>query len=46
MTNALAPVITIVISLSIYQVIPQVFTIAGMLMAVGSAFLLAIEEEE
>jgi drug/metabolite transporter (DMT)-like permease len=45
MTNALAPVITIVISLSIYQVIPHIYTIAGMALAVGSAFMLAIEEE-
>ena len=45
MTNALAPVITIVISLLIYQVIPNPIIIAGMVLAIGSAFLLAIEEE-
>ncbi|WP_456440747.1 EamA family transporter, partial [Caldithrix abyssi] len=45
MTNALAPVITIVISLLIYQVIPQPVIIAGMVLAIISAFLLAIEEE-
>ncbi len=45
MTNALAPVITIIISLSIYQVIPNPVIIAGMALAIGSAFLLAIEEE-
>ncbi len=45
MTNALAPVITIVISLSLYRVIPQPIIIAGMVLAVVSAFLLAIEEE-
>ncbi len=45
MTNALAPVITIIISLSIYRVIPQPIIIAGMILAIVSAFLLAIEEE-
>ncbi len=46
MTNALAPVITIVISLIIYQVIPHPIIITGMVLAIVSAFLLAIEEEE
>ena len=45
MTNALAPVITIIISLLIYQVIPQPVIITGMVLAIVSAFLLAIEEE-
>ncbi len=45
MTNALAPVITIVISLLIYQVIPHPIIISGMVLAIVSAFLLAIEEE-
>lgn len=45
MTNALAPVITIIISLSIYRVFPHPIIFAGMALAVGSAFLLAIEEE-
>ncbi len=45
MTNALAPVITIIISLSIYRVIPQPIIIMGMILAIVSAFLLAIEEE-
>jgi len=45
MTNALAPVITIIISLSIYGVFPHSVIIGGMALAVGSAFLLAIEEE-
>ena len=46
MTNALAPVITIVISLMIYQVIPHPIIITGMVLAIVSAFLMAIEEEE
>ena len=45
MTNALAPVITIIISLSIYQVIPHIIIITGILLAIASAFLLAIENE-
>ena len=45
MTNALGPVITIIISLSIYRVIPHPIVITGMVLAIASAFLLAIEEE-
>ena len=45
MTNALAPVLTIIISLLIYQVIPEINVIIGIVLAVGSAFLLAIEPE-
>jgi len=45
MTNALAPVLTVIISLSIYQVIPGIIIIAGMVLAISSAFLLAIENE-
>jgi len=45
MTNALAPVITVIISLSIYRVIPHVIIMVGIILAVSSAFLLAIENE-
>jgi drug/metabolite transporter (DMT)-like permease len=45
MTNAVAPVITIVISLILYQVIPHPVIISGMVMALISIFLLAIEDE-
>ncbi len=45
MTNALAPVITIIISLSIYQVIPHLIIMIGIVLAVFSAFLLALENE-
>jgi len=44
LTNAGGPVITIVISLIIYNVIPSPITIAGMVFAVGAAYLMAIEE--
>lgn len=46
LTNAGAPVITIIISLVIYQVIPQPIIISGMLLAIIAAFLMAIEPEE
>lgn len=45
MTNALAPVITVVLSLAIYRFIPHPIIIAGMVMAVVSAFLMALEED-
>ncbi len=45
MTNALAPVITVAISLAIYAVIPHAVTTIGMGLAIAAAFLMAIEEE-
>jgi drug/metabolite transporter (DMT)-like permease len=45
LTNAVAPVITIIISLSIYGVIPQAVSLMGMGLALISIFLLAIEDE-
>lgn len=43
MTNAIAPVITIILSLIIYQVIPHPIIITGMILALISIFLMAIE---
>lgn len=45
LTNAIAPVITIVISLVIYAVFPHTVTLIGMILAIASTFLLAIVEE-
>lgn len=45
MTNALAPVITIVISLTIYAVIPHPIIITGMILAVFAALLMGYEED-
>lgn len=45
LTNAVAPVITVVISLLIYQVIPHPIIISGMVLALVATFLMAIEEE-
>lgn len=46
LTNAVAPVITIVISLILYQVIPHPVIITGMALALISIFLLALEDDE
>lgn len=45
MTNALAPVITIILSLLLYAVIPHLFITLGMILAITASFLLGIEEE-
>jgi drug/metabolite transporter (DMT)-like permease len=45
LTNAIAPVITIVISLTLYAVFPHMVTLAGMVLAICATFLLAIVEE-
>jgi len=46
LTNAVAPVITIVLSLLLYQVIPHWIIVMGMILAVTSIFLLAVEDDE
>lgn len=46
MTNAVAPVITIVISLTLYSVVPHPITLAGMLLAILAVLLMAVEEEK
>jgi drug/metabolite transporter (DMT)-like permease len=46
LTNAIAPVITIVLSLIIYMVIPHPIIISGMVLALISIFLMAIEDEQ
>jgi drug/metabolite transporter (DMT)-like permease len=46
LTNAGAPVITIILSLIIYMVIPHPIIITGMVFALIAAFLMAIEDEE
>jgi len=45
MTNALAPVLTVIISLIIYAVIPHPIIIAGMVLALVAALLLGLEED-
>jgi drug/metabolite transporter (DMT)-like permease len=46
LTNAVAPVITIIISLAIYRRVPHAVVVAGMALAILSTLLLAIEGEE
>ncbi len=46
MVNAMPPVITVIISLIIYQVIPHPVIATGMILAIMAALLLAIEPEE
>ncbi len=46
LTNAVAPVITISISLSLYRVMPHPVVLSGMVLALISIFLMAIEENE
>jgi drug/metabolite transporter (DMT)-like permease len=46
MTTALSPVLTVVISLAIYAVIPHPVIIAGMMLAIVSALLMGIEETQ
>ena len=44
MTTALSPVITVVLSLAIYAVIPHPLIITGMLLAIFSAYLMGVAE--
>lgn len=44
MTTALSPVLTVILSLIIYAVIPQPLVITGMVLAVVSAFLMGRED--
>jgi len=46
LVNAVAPIITVVLSLVIYQVIPSLIVVSGIVLAITSVFLLAIEEDE
>ena len=44
MTTALSPVLTVLLSLTIYAVIPHPVIITGMLVAIFAAFLMGVEE--
>ena len=46
MVNAVAPVITVILSVIIYRVIPHPIVITGLVFAITAAFLMAIEPEE
>lgn len=44
MTTALSPVLTVVLSLGIYSVIPHNIIVGGMLLSIIAAFLMGVEE--
>ena len=44
LTNAVAPVITVIISLLLYRTIPHSYILVGMLLSVVSMFILAFED--
>ena len=46
LVNAVAPIITVSISLLIYQVIPNPVVVTGIAFAIIAIFLLAIEKDE
>ncbi|MEX0928035.1 MAG: DMT family transporter [Balneolales bacterium] len=46
LTNAIAPVITIILSLVIYSVIPHGITMAGMILAIAATLFLSFETDE
>ena len=46
LVNAVAPIITVVLSLIIYQVFPHFIIVTGIVFAIVSIFLLAMEEDE
>ena len=44
-TNALAPVLTIVLSLAVYQTLPSVFSFVGIVLAIGGSTLMVYADE-
>jgi hypothetical protein len=44
-TNALAPVLTIIISLIVYQTLPSVFGFIGIILAIGGSTLMVYADE-
>ncbi len=46
MTNAGGPVITVILSLALYKVIPHPIILTGMVLALGSIFLMGMEDSE
>lgn len=45
-TNALAPVLTIILSLIVYETVPTVFAVIGILLAIGGSTLMVYAEEK
>jgi len=44
MTTALSPIITVILSLAIYMVIPHPILIGGILLAIFAAYLMGVSE--
>jgi drug/metabolite transporter (DMT)-like permease len=44
-TNALAPVLTIVLSLAVYQTLPTIYSFAGIILAIGGSTLMVYADE-
>jgi len=44
-TNALAPVLTIVLSLAVYQTVPSIYGIIGIVLAIGGSTLMVYADE-
>ncbi|NQT23811.1 DMT family transporter [candidate division KSB1 bacterium] len=45
MTNAVAPIITVVLSLILYQKVPHYIIVMGIVLAIIAAFLMALEDD-
>jgi drug/metabolite transporter (DMT)-like permease len=45
-TNALAPVLTVIVSLIVYQTLPSVFGIAAIVLALGGSTLMVYSDEK
>jgi drug/metabolite transporter (DMT)-like permease len=44
-TNALAPVLTVILSLAIYQTVPSVYAVIGIVLAIGGSTLMIYSDE-
>ena len=44
-TNALAPVLTVILSLAIYQTLPSVYAVIGIVLAIGGSTLMIYSDE-
>jgi drug/metabolite transporter (DMT)-like permease len=44
-TNALAPVLTVILSLAIYQTVPSIYAVIGIVLAIGGSTLMIYSDE-
>jgi drug/metabolite transporter (DMT)-like permease len=45
-TNALAPVLTVIVSLVVYQTVPSVYSVLGIVLAIGGSTLMVYADEK